>query len=386
MVRLRDGMWLPAEGMRVEYAEEVYDIAAHEDQNQLNLLCPTKHIKSRGDTLNQPTVTLDVKAEMDGVISVEATHWAGAQNKGPHFELFPQGRPSVQGKIVKGERGTTLEAGPLAVTISSEPHTFDIRFHSADRSRNLTTLGHRSTGFAYSPSPTNPIQLGDMRDFKHYMFFQTNLAVGESVHGLGERFGAWNKVGQAVTLWNADGGTSSDQAYKNVPFWMSNKGYGIFIDTPDRVEMEIGSERCCRVQTTVESQRLKMHIIYGPTPKEVLKRYSILTGRPGKVPAWSFGLWLSTSFTTNYDEATVTSFLEGMKSRGTPVEVFHYDCFWMGAFRWTDFVFDSERFPDPKGQIARLKESGLCRKVCVWINRMSQQLPRFLRRSLTNID
>lgn len=368
MVRLRDGMWLPAAGMKVDYAEEVYDIAAHEDQQQLSLLCPVKQIRGRGDTLNQPTVTVDIKAEMDGVVSVESTHWAGAQNKGPHFDLYPQGKPSVQGKIVKSDKGTTLESGSLAATISSDPHTFNIQFHSTDGSRNLTTLGQRSTGYAYSPTPTTPMQLGDMRDFQHYMFMQTTLSVGESVHGLGERFGAWNKVGQAVTIWNADGGTSSDQSYKNVPFWMSNRGYGVFIDTPGRVEMEIGSERCCRVQTTVESQRLKYYVIYGPTPKEVLKKYSILTGRPGKVPAWSYGLWLSTSFTTNYDEATVTSFLEGMKERGSPVEVFHFDCFWMKAFTWSDFVFDSERFPDPKGQISRMKESGLCKKVSVWIN------------------
>jgi hypothetical protein len=164
------------------------------------------------------------------------------------------------------------------------------------------------------------MQLGDMRNFEHHIFTQTTLSVGESVHGLGERFGAFNKVGQSVALWNADGGTSSDQAYKNVSFWLSNRGYGIFIDAPERVELEIGSERCCRVQTSVEGQRLKWYIIYGPSPKEVLYKYSILTGKPGKVPSWSFGLWLSTSFTTDYDERTVNNFLEGMKERDIAVE------------------------------------------------------------------
>ena len=96
-----------------------------------------------------------------------------------------------------------------------------------------------------------------MRNLEHYIFTQTTLSVGETIHGLGERFGAFDKVGQAVTLWNADGGTSSDQSYKNVPFFLSSRGYGVFIDTPDKVELEIGSERCCRVQTSVEGQRLK---------------------------------------------------------------------------------------------------------------------------------
>ncbi|KAJ0307792.1 hypothetical protein COL5a_008255 [Colletotrichum fioriniae] len=367
MVRLRDGMWLPAEGTATEYAEEVYYTTEIEGGKGLSLLCPTRKIKTRGHTLNASTVTLDVKAEFDGVISVEATHWAGALNKGPHFELFPDGKPpDAETKITKGDKGTTtLTSGSLSATIHPD---FDIQFHSTDGAKRLTSLGSRSVGLAYNPAPSTPMQTGDMRDFKHYMFTQTTLGVGETIHGLGERFGAYNKVGQSISLWNADGGTSSEQAYKNVSFWLSSKGYGVFIDTPGRVELEVGSERCNRLQTVVEGQRLKWYLIYGPTPKDILKRYTTLTGRAGKVPSWSFGLWLTTSFTTNYDEETVNTFLEGMKARGSPVDVFHYDCFWMKAFTWTDFVFDSERFPDPKAQIARLKESGLCKKVCVWIN------------------
>ncbi|OTA77345.1 glycoside hydrolase family 31 protein [Hypoxylon sp. CO27-5] len=365
-MKFRDGMWMVAEGMRVEYAEEVYDIT--ETEKGLSLLCPSKKIRNRGDTLNTSTLTIDLEAPHDGIISVETTHWAGAARKGPHFDLFPEGGPKFDPKIVRSDKGTTLSSGLLSATVSSDEHTFGIRFHSSDGSKVLTSLASRSVGLAYSPAPSNPLQTGDMRNFEHYIFTQTNLGVGETVHGLGERFGAFNKVGQSISLWNADGGTSSDQAYKNVSFWLSSRGYGIFIDTPGRVELEVGSERCCRAQTSIEGQRLKWYIIYGPTPKEVLYRYSILTGRPNKVPSWSYGLWLTTSFTTNYDETTVNSFLEGMKERDTQVDVFHYDCFWMKGFKWTDFVFDSEKFPDPKAQITRLKSSGLVNKVCVWIN------------------
>jgi len=181
-------------------------------------------------------------------------------------------------------------------------------------------------GIAYNPPPTSPMQLADMRGFKHYIFTQLNLGVGEQIFGLGERFTAFNKVGQSVTVTNADGGTSSEQAYKNIPFYISSRGYGVFIDHAESVDLEVGSERSCRCQISVESQKLKWYLIYGPTPKEVLRKYSILTGRPSKVPSWSFGLWLSTSFTTQYDEKTVSSFIEGMQERDIPVHVFHYVC------------------------------------------------------------
>lgn len=268
----------------------------------------------------------------------------------------------------KSDKGTTLTSGSISATVSSDEHSFDVRFHGTDGTKQLTSLLGRSVGLAYNPAPSNPLQTGDMRDFKHYIFTQTQLGVGETVHGLGERFGAFNKVGQSITLWNADGGTSSDQAYKNVPFWLSSRGYGVFINEPGRVELEVGSERCSRVQTSIEGQRLRWYIINGPTPRDVLRRYAALTGHAASVPGWSYGLWLSTSFTTNYDEATVNSFLDGMRERDITVDVFHYDCFWMKAFTWTDFVFDSERFPDPGAQIARLKASGLVKKVCVWVN------------------
>ena len=98
----------------------------------------------------------------------------------------------------------------------------------------------------------------------------------------------------------------------------------------------------------------------------MLERYTGLTGRPALPPAWSFGLWLSTSFTTEYDQATVAGFVDGMRERDIPLHVFHYDCFWMRGLHWCDFEWDPETFPDPAADIARLKEQGL--HVCVWIN------------------
>ncbi|KAL6887170.1 family 31 glycoside hydrolase [Trichoderma longibrachiatum] len=364
-MRFRNGMWLPIEGKRTEYAEDIYTITKR--PSGLSLLCPTKHIRSRGDTLNLPTVTIDIEAVFDGVLSVEVTHWSGAVSRGPHFDLFPEGRPQGDASISVSAKGTTLRSGSVSATVHPDQHTFDIRFHATDGSKQLTSLLNRSVGFAYSPVPDTPVQLDNMSNFDHYIFTQTTLSVGETVHGLGERFGAFNKVGQSVILWNNDGGTSSEQAYKNVPFYLSSRGFGIFIDTPDEIQLEVGSERLCRVQTSVKGQRLKWYLIYGPSPKEVLYKYTTLTGRAGRVPSWSFGLWLSTSFTTSYDEKTVSSFLEGMAARDIPVEVFHYDCFWLKAFHWCDFVWD-QRFDDPKGMIARLTSSGLVKKVCVWTN------------------
>ena len=109
---------------------------------------------------------------------------------------------------------------------------------------------------------------------------------------------------------------------------------------------------------------------------DVLRRYTDLTGKPALPPAYTFGLWLSTSFTTDYDEKTVNSFITEMERRGIPLDVFHFDCFWMKEFEWCSFEWDKRMFPDPKGMIARLKARGL--RVSVWVNPyVSQKAPCF---------
>lgn len=133
-----------------------------------------------------------------------------------------------------------------------------------------------------------------------FMLAQLALGVGEKVYGLGEQFTEFIKNGQRVRIFNENGGTSSEQAYKTVPFYLTNRGYGGFVDHSELVDFEVGSERSARCQFSVEGQRLKFYIINGPSPKDIFARYTTLTGRPPLPPAWSFGLWLSTSFTTDW--------------------------------------------------------------------------------------
>ena len=203
-------------------------------------------------------------------------------------------------------------------------------------------------------------------DRKSYVFERLDLGVGELVYGLGERFTAFTRNGQSVEIWNRDGGTSTEQAYKNIPFFLTNRGWGVLVNQPDRVSFEVGSEFVSKVGFSVEGESLSYFLIDGPTPKDVLDRYTRLTGRPALPPAWSFGLWLTTSFTTEYDEKTVNGFVDGMRERDIPLHVFHFDCFWMRAQHWCDFEWDPVAFPDPEAMLARLKAKGL--HICVWIN------------------
>jgi alpha-D-xyloside xylohydrolase len=138
------------------------------------------------------------------------------------------------------------------------------------------------------------------------------------------------------------------------------------------VEFEIATEYVSQVQFSVPGESLDYYFFYGPDPKDVLDKYTRLAGRPAVPPPWSFGLWLSTSFTTHYDEKTVTEFIDGMFDRGIPLKVMHFDCFWMKGRHWSDFSWDRAAFPDPEGMLRRIKARGM--RVCVWINSYISQL------------
>lgn len=113
-------------------------------------------------------------------------------------------------------------------------------------------------------------------------------------------------------------------------------------------------------------ESLDYYVIYGPTPKEILDKYTRLTGKIGLPPAWTFGLWLSTSFTTDYREETVLKFIDGMQERHIPLDVFHFDCFWQKDFEWSGLEWNKEQFPDPQRLLKKIHDRGI--KVCVWIN------------------
>jgi alpha-D-xyloside xylohydrolase len=348
-MKFTDGYWQSRHGVTLLRPAEVRDLEVGDDGRTLTAYAPTARIHTRGDTLNRPLLTVEFSSPMPDVIRVRLARHLGAGPRHPHFAV--DGAADAPVSVTVDDDGGTLTAGGLRVHVAKGPG-YAVSF-LAD-GRRLTGSMPRGTGVAL------------FEDNDVFAVDQLGLGVGDLVYGLGERFGPLVKNGQTVDIWNADGGTSSEQAYKNVPFYLTNAGYGVFVRHPEEVSFEVGSEAVSATQFSVAGEELEYYVIHGPSPKEILARYTALTGRAPQVPAWSYGLWLSTSFTTSYDEATVMSFVDGMAERGLPLSVFHFDCFWMREFHWCDFVWDPATFPDPAGMLRRLKAKGL--RVCVWIN------------------
>ncbi|OZB97687.1 alpha-xylosidase [Paenibacillus sp. XY044] len=345
-MKFTDGYWMIREGYNVQNPADIRDITHTSDS--MTVFAATKIIATKGDTLNGTLLKADFSSPMPDVIRVKLFHHKGKVNKGPAFELFPS---DTDVQISVDEETAVLTSGQLSVQVNRK-QGWNVDFNYAGK--RITGSGWRAPAYIQDP------------DKKAYYREQLDLGVGEYIYGLGERFTPFVKNGQVVEIWNEDGGTSSEQSYKNIPFYLSNKGYGVFVNHPEKVSYEIASENVSRVQFSVEGEYLEYFIIGGATPKDVLDNYTKLTGKPALPPAWTFGLWLTTSFTTDYDEATVNHFVDGMAERDLPLSVFHFDCFWMKEYQWCDFEWDKDMFPDPEGMLRRLKDKGL--KICAWIN------------------
>ena len=357
-MKISDGNWLIQDGLSLTHPLQVFEVLR--SGNDMVIYAAPKDASERASQLDSPLFTLRFFSPQTGVIGVRITHFDGETDKGPHYPLLQSDTPEL--RFEDNEEFAALHSGDLCVRVTKGNNwTLDFLRNG----RRITGSVAKSNGYVQ-----------DANSQKTYMMERLDLGVGETVYGLGERFTALVKNGQTVETWNRDGGTSTEQSYKNIPFYLTNRGYGVLVNHPECVSFEVGSEKVSKVQFSVEGEYLEYFVIDGPTPKKVLDRYTRLTGRPALPPAWSFGLWLTTSFTTNYDEATVNSFIDGMAERQLPLHVFHFDCFWMKAFQWCDFEWDPQTFPDPQGMLQRLKARGL--KICVWINPyIGQKSPLF---------
>ncbi|EOC1268596.1 alpha-xylosidase [Cronobacter malonaticus] len=357
-MKISDGNWLIQPGLSLLHPVQVFDVEQRD--GEMVVYAAPRDVRERAGQLDTPLFTLRFFSPQEGIIGVRIEHFQGVPDHGPHYPLNTEAH--VQVELRDTDRYAELKSGALSVRVTKGENWALDFLRDGER---ITGSQLKNNGYVQNNNTGGS-----------YMFERLDLGVGETVYGLGERFTALVKNGQTVETLNRDGGTSTEQAYKNIPFYLTNRGYGVLVNHPECVSFEVASEKVSKVQFSVAGEYLEYFVIDGPTPKAVLDRYTRFTGRPTLPPAWSFGLWLTTSFTTNYDEETVNRFIDGMAERELPLHVFHFDCFWMKAFQWCDFEWDPTTFPDPEGMLKRLKARGL--KICVWINPyIGQKSPLF---------
>lgn len=251
--------------------------------------------------------------------------------------------------------GLVLRAGACSVAV--DPDQFAVTL-----ARNGTTLlgpprdAHFRRRFRLPRFGTTPEGL----------FVAIDLAEGEPVYGHGEKWSRLDHRGQLIVSWNEDAlGVNAEISYKNCPFAWSPRGWGLLVHTPAKVGHGVGfapfSHRSYSL--LVEDEALDLFLIAADGPAGVLERYTWLTGRPGRVPRWSLGAWLSKAYYRDADELVAAA--QRTREHRLPMDVITLDGrAWQDTPTRFEFAFDRARYPDPKAVLDRVKAQGL--RVCAW--------------------
>ena len=194
-----------------------------------------------------------------------------------------------------------------------------------------------------------------------------SMSPGEKIYGCGESPTALNKAGQKVNLFVTDPqGPEGPDMYKPIPFFLSSRGYGMFMHTSAPVTCDFGASYIGANKLFMADEALDLFIFLGD-PKEVLGEYTNLVGRPEMPPLWSFGTWMSRI--TYFSEAEGREVAKKIRENKIPCDVIHFDTGWFGTDWQCDYAFAADRFDNPKKMLDDLKEQGF--RTCLW------QLPYF---------
>lgn len=347
-MKFNKGQWMLNDGVEMHNIAQIRELNLSRDAASVNIYAVEYTQDERG--LGGPTLDITISSPQKDIIRLQAVHFKGCQKKYPSFEIVDK---KEKLKLIEKDDKTIITSGDTSVVITKRPASFTFYY----KDKILTSIGKYFGKTLLSYARVN----GDP-----YMRTQLETDIGEKIYGFGEKFTPFVKNGQVVETWNEDGGTASEISYKSVPFYITNRGYGVFVNDTGPVSFEVCSEAVTNVQFSTPGEKLDFMVIGGANMQNVISSYTDLTGKPALVPAWSFGLWLTSSFTTSYDEKTVMSFIDGMAERHIPLSVFHIDCFWMKENEWCGFEWDKSVFPNPSQFIKKIKDKGI--KVCVWIN------------------
>ncbi|MBN1259147.1 MAG: DUF4968 domain-containing protein [Anaerolineae bacterium] len=222
-------------------------------------------------------------------------------------------------------------------------------------------IDDRAYGAAYEVAP-----VGAYRTSDGHLAVHEAIAVqpGEAFYGFGEQFTPLNKWGQTLTSWAIDcGNVTSARSYKNIPFFMSSAGYGLFIHATAPIVYRIGSESNLTYSFDILDDQLDYFLIYEPDFKHILGRYADLTGHAPAPPKWSFGFWISRCMYET--RAEVEAVVREMRARDFPCDVLSLDPSWMGDAPWCTYEWDAGRFPEPAEMMAWLRAQGI--RTCVWV-------------------
>lgn len=225
-----------------------------------------------------------------------------------------------------------------------------------DQGKLLTSTVHRSD-VTNTFTPVLPFSyVRRASDYSRSYAAVMSLQPGEKIYGFGESFTQFNKRGEKVILWVDDAnGTQNETMYKPIPFYMSNRGYGVFMHHSTPISVDVGKYYNAVNSMMIGDDEADLFFFIGE-PKDILDEYTELTGKASMPPLWSFGFWMSRI--TYFSEEDGREVINQLRDLEIPADVLHFDTGWFGVDWRADYEFPEDRFPNPRQMIQDFKDRG----------------------------
>jgi len=281
--------------------------------------------------------------------------------------LMLAGEPPTDDSWRASDEGSSVAyRGPCgSVIVEKDPLRLELR----DAGEGLLTRSHHlfEASGVVNARPTPFSFVRNTATFHRHIAASFGLSPGEKLFGCGESFTRLDKRGQKLVLWSYDAySAQTPNMYKPLPFFMSSRGYGVFVHTSAPLTFDLGRSHDGAAVIYLGDDQLDLFFFFG-SPKEILSEYTALTGRASLPPLWTFGLWMGRQ--TYSSEKEVREVAKKLRQERIPSDVIHLDTGWPEVPHRCDFEFSRSRFVDPKKMLADLKEEGF--RVSLW------QLPYF---------
>lgn len=291
----------------------------------------------------------------------------------------PQLSPAKESLMLVNGTAPTVD-NAWAYSKTDEGHEYKSRYGSIviaenpwhiyvyDENDKLLTQTIHTSDVNNSFTPVIPFSyIRRASDYSRSMNAVLGLSPGEKIFGCGESFQSFDKRGEKVVLWTDDAnGVQNETMYKPIPFYMSNRGYGVFMHHSSPISIDFGKYYSETNSMMIGDDELDLFVFIGE-PKDILDEYTTLTGKAPMPPLWSFGFWMSRI--TYFSEKDGMEVASKLREHKIPSDVIHFDTGWFGVDWRNDYTFPGDRFPDPPKMLREFKKRGF--EISLW------QLPYF---------
>ena len=224
------------------------------------------------------------------------------------------------------------------------------------------------------------VDLAYMEDSNHRRIHTSEISPEDCFYGFGEKSGSFNKAQKFMSMSPKDAmgynPRETDSLYKHIPFYIklnrgTRKAVGYFYHNTCECDFDMGREKSnywkphSRYRT--DGGDIDLFLIAGPSVRQVVERYTDLTGKSAMLPRYALGYLGSSMYYPELDkdcDDAILDFIDTTREEKIPVDGFQLSSGYCTVetdkgIKRCVFTWNKKRFKDPKKFFAQMDKRGV---------------------------